>query len=123
MSFQAPEKAKMFERFFMSDGASIFTSTMFTDFCKSWGVEQRISSAYHATSNKRADLAVKHAKRLVQDSLGPGGTLDTDSMARALLAHRNTPDPPDRSKPSPGYLWQDVKGLFTRHPRQISYPP
>ena len=63
-----------------TDGASIFTSTMFTDFCKRWGVEQRISSAYHATSNKRAELAVKHAKRLVQDSLGPGGTLDTDSM-------------------------------------------
>ena len=78
---------------FSSDGATIFTSTMFKDFCKRWGVEQRISSAYHATSNKRAELAVKHAKRLVQDSLGPGGTLDTDSMARALLAHRNTPDP------------------------------
>ena len=77
---------------FSSDGASIFTSSTFKDFCSRWGIEQRISSAYHPRSNKRSELAVKHAKRLVQDSLGPGGTLNTDSMARALLSHRNTPD-------------------------------
>ena len=28
----------------------------------------------------------------MQDSLGPAGTLDTDSLCRALLAQRNTPD-------------------------------
>ena len=77
---------------FSSDGASIFTSSLFKDFCKRWGIEQRISSAYHARSNKRAEVAVKQAKRLVQDSLGPAGTLNTDSLARALLAQRNTPD-------------------------------
>ena len=75
-----------------TDGATIFTSHTFKDFCKRWGIEQRISSSYHPRSNKRAELAVKHAKRLVQDSLGPGGDLNTDSMARAILAHRNTPD-------------------------------
>ena len=37
---------------FSSDGASIFTSHMFTDFCKRWGVKQRVSSAYHPVSNK-----------------------------------------------------------------------
>ena len=75
-----------------TDGASIFTSYTFRDFCIRWAVKQRVSSAYHPRSNKRAELAVKHAKRLVQDSLGPNGSLETDSMARALLAHRNTPD-------------------------------
>ena len=75
-----------------TDGATIFTSSTFRNFCQRWGIEQRISSAYHPRSNKRAELAVKQAKRLVQDSLGPGGSLDTDRMARALLAHRNTPD-------------------------------
>ena len=77
---------------FSSDGATIFTSSLFSDFCNRWGIQQRISSAYHPRSNKRAELAVKHAKRLVQDCLGRGGSLDTDRMARALLAHRNTPD-------------------------------
>ena len=75
-----------------TDGASIFTSHTFRDFCKRWGIQQRVSSAYHPRSNKRAELAVKHAKRLIQDSLGPNGSLDTDLMARALLSHRNTPD-------------------------------
>ena len=64
---------------------------MFKDFCSRWGIEQRISSAYFPQSNKRAEVAVKHAKRMVRDSLGPGGT-DTDALARAILAHRNTPD-------------------------------
>ena len=77
---------------FSTDGASIFTSHTFRDFCARWGIEQRISSAYHPRSNKRAELAVKHAKRLILDSLSPNGSLDTDSMARALLSHRNTPD-------------------------------
>ena len=75
-----------------TDGASIFTSHQFKDFCARWGIEQRISSAYHPRSNKRAELAVKHAKRLVSDCLGPSGNLDTDAMARALLSNRNTPD-------------------------------
>ena len=75
-----------------TDGASIFTSHTFKDFCARWGIEQRISSAYHPRSNKRAELAVKHAKRLVSDCLGPNGGLNTDAMARALLSHRNTPD-------------------------------
>lgn len=78
---------------FSSDGASIFTSNTFNEFCSRWGIQQRISSAYFPRSNKRAEVAVKSAKRMIRDSLGPGGTLDTDALARALLAHRNTPDP------------------------------
>ena len=77
---------------FSTDGASIFTSSMFKDFCSRWGIEQRISSAYFPQSNKKPEVAVKHAKHMVRDSLGPGGTLDTDALARAILAHRNTPD-------------------------------
>ena len=37
-------------------------------------------------------MAVKSAKRLVMDNLGPKGSLDTDRFARALLSHRNCPD-------------------------------
>ena len=75
-----------------SDGASVFTSAQFKEFTHNWGVKQRIASAYYPRANKRAEVAVKSAKRLVQENLGPGGSLDTDAFARALLAHRNCPD-------------------------------
>ena len=75
-----------------TDGATAFTASEVQEFFRIWGVEHRVSSAYHPTSNKRAEIAVKSAKRLVRDNLGPGGALQSDKMLRALLAHRNTPD-------------------------------
>ena len=62
------------------------------DFLSRWGVQHRVSSAYYPRANKRAEVGVKSAKRLVMDNLGPGGSLDTDKFARALLVHRNCPD-------------------------------
>jgi hypothetical protein len=85
---------------FTSDGASVFTSVAVRDFFDRWGVEQRVSSAYYARANKRAEVAVKSAKRLVMDNLGPKGSLDTDKFARALLAHRNCPDEATGLSPS-----------------------
>ena len=76
-----------------SDGASTFTSHELKDFLYRWGVKHRISSAYHPTSNKRAEVAVKSAKRLIRENTGNNGSIVTDKMVRALLAHRNTPDP------------------------------
>ena len=108
---------------FSSDGASIFTSAMFKEFCTRWGIQHRVSSAYHAHSNKRAEVAVKAAKRLVRDSLGPSGTLDTDALARAILAHRNTPDPTTGLSPAQVIFGRQVRD-FTPcspgryHPRE-----
>ena len=76
-----------------SDGASIFTSTETDTFCKRWGISQRIGSSYYPQSNKRAEVAVKSCKRMLRDNLQPDGSLDGDKFARALLIHRNTPDP------------------------------
>ena len=76
-----------------TDGASVFTSTEMKDFLERWGVEHRVSSAYYPRANKRSEIAVKSAKRLIEDNLGPGGSLNTDKLARAILAHRNCPDP------------------------------
>ena len=76
-----------------SDGASVFTSAECKAFFYRWGVRHRVSSAYYPRANKRSEVAVKSAKRLVMENLGPKGQLDTDRFARALLLHRNTPDP------------------------------
>ena len=51
-----------------------------------------MSSAYHPAANKRAEITVKLAKRIVRDNLGHNGNLNSDKMIRALLSHRNTPD-------------------------------
>ena len=76
-----------------SDGARVFTSAKLKDFFDRWGVQHRVSSAYYPRANKRSEVAVKSAKRLIMENLGPKGQLDTDRFARALLLHRNTPDP------------------------------
>ena len=43
---------------------------------------------------------VKSAKRMIRDKLGPADTLNTDKLARALLQHRNCPDPNTGMSPS-----------------------
>lgn len=83
-----------------SDGASVFTSDQLRVFCQNWGIFQRISSAYHPTSNKRAEVGVKSAKRLVRDNLHTNGSLDNDRFARALLTHRNNPCPTSGLSPA-----------------------
>ena len=76
-----------------SDGASVFTSAECKSFFHRWGVRHRVSSAYYPRANKRSEVAVKSSKRMIMENLGPKGQLDTDRFARALLLHRNTPDP------------------------------
>ena len=83
-----------------SDGASVFTSTAAKDFYDRWGVRHRVSSAYYARANKRSEVGVKSAKRLVMENLGAGGSLNSDKLARAMLAHHNTPDPVSGLSPS-----------------------
>ena len=76
-----------------TDGALQFTSKEMSDFCNRWGIHQRISSAYYPRSNKRAEVGVKSAKRLIQNNIAGNGDLNTDKFSRALLIHRNAPDP------------------------------
>ena len=76
-----------------TDGASVFTSAEMTDWLSRWGIQHRLSSSYYPRANKRAEVAVKSTKRLIMDNLGPNGTLHTDKLARAILMHRNCPDP------------------------------
>ena len=76
-----------------TDGASVFTSQMMEEFCERWGIVHRVATAYHPRANKRAEVRVKSAKRLIRGNTSQTGALNTDKLARALLAHRNTPCP------------------------------
>ena len=75
-----------------SDGGPEFIADETSAFFKRWGIRHRRSSVSFPSSNGRAELAVKTAKRLIMDNVSPDGKLDNDRMVRALLTHRNTPD-------------------------------
>ena len=67
---------------FSSDDGSQFRSTAFRDFLKAWGTEHRVSSAYHAHSNLRAETAVKSGKRLLLDNTRSDGSPDMDKVRK-----------------------------------------
>ena len=56
------------------------------------GVRHRVSSAYFSASNGCAEVAVKQAKRALQNNVNKNGELNWEKLTRALLQLRNTPD-------------------------------
>ena len=50
-----------------------------------------MSSSYYPHSNGRAEVAVKSAKRMLQDNVGPNGMINSDRVACAVLQYHNTP--------------------------------
>ena len=95
-----------------TDGQRTLCSAEMEDFLARWGVRHRISSAYHPHANKHAEVAVKQVKRLVEGNLGPRGEIDTDRLARALLEHRNTPDPQTGLSPAMILYGRQLRGFL-----------
>ena len=83
-----------------TDGGPQMMSDLFQKSLKAWGVRHRLSAAYHAHANCRAEVAVKVGKRMLRDNVGHNGTLDTDKVMRALLQFRNTPMQDCRRSPA-----------------------
>jgi len=75
-----------------SDGGPEFSAAKTSDFLNIWGVTHTLSSAYFPQSNGRGEVAVRITKRLLEDHIGPDGSLDSDELVVALLQLRNTPD-------------------------------
>ena len=74
-----------------TDGGPPFNGDEFRMFLKKWGIRHRISSAHYPQSNGRAEVAVKTAKRLLQENVSRSGYLNTGEVTRALLQYHNTP--------------------------------
>ena len=74
-----------------TDGGLPFQASDVKEFLNTWKVSHITSSASYPQSNGRAELAVKTAKRILQENTGPGGSLNCDKASRALLQFRNTP--------------------------------
>ena len=74
---------------------------MFQKFLSDWGVDKhRVSSSYFPHSNMRAETAVKTVKRLIRDNTASDGTPHWDKILRAMMNHRNTPDPEWKLSPA-----------------------
>ncbi len=73
-----------------TDGAKVFTSYEMREFLDRYKVRHRVSSAMNPHSNQRDELGLKAMKRLCRENTGPGGTLNTDRLCRAMMNYRNT---------------------------------
>ena len=96
-----------------SDGGPEFTASATSDFLSRWGVFHRISSVSFPQSNGRAEVAVKKAKRTLMNNIGPAGSLDNDSLLRAMLQLRNTPDPDCNVSPAEVIFGRPIRDAFS----------
>ena len=74
-----------------SDGGLNFVSQETQLFLKNWGVEHVVSSAHYPQSNGRAELAVKSAKKILDENVSRDGSMNSEATSKALLQYRNTP--------------------------------
>ena len=106
---------------FSSDGAKVFTSQQFTKFLKDWGVkEHRVSSAYHAHGNLRAETSVKSCKRILMENTRSDGSPDIDKVTRAIMQHRNTPDTEYKLSPAQIVFGRPIKDFLPINPATFS---
>lgn len=95
-----------------SDGGPAFMAEVTQSFMKNWGIRHRLSSVAFPHSNCRAEVAVKTAKRLIRDNVGPHGSLDTDKFACALMQYRNTPLQAVNLSPAQILLGRRIRDFF-----------
>ena len=106
-----------------SDGGIEFSSTATKTFLKNWGVRHRVSSVVYPHSNCWAEVVVETVKRLLTDSTGPNGNLDTDSFQQAMLQYRNTPDKETKLSPAQCLFSRPIRDFIPIHPGRYKPHP
>ena len=101
----------------------MFTSKLVEDFCSRYGIVHRVSTAYNPRPNKRVEVGLKSAKRLVRGNLSQTGSLHTDKLARALLAHRNTPCPVTGLSPAQIVFGRVLRDFLPLQPGKFQLRP
>ena len=104
---------------FTTDAASVYVSREMESFLARYGVHHRVSSSYYPTGNKRSEVAVKSAKRMIMENLTPSGSLDSDKFARALLIHRNQTDPVSGLSPAQVIFGRQLRDHLPLQPEKF----
>ena len=99
-----------------TDGGPQFIAHRFKNFLQQWGVQHRISSVGYAQSNGRAEVGVKSCKHFIRDNAARDGTLNTNSVATAILQYRNTPLPDCNLSPAQILLHRQLRDKIPSHP-------
>ena len=99
-----------------TDGGPPFKSSEYANLLKDWDIRTRLSSAYFAQSNGRAEAAVKTAKRiLLGNTNAVTGNLDTYEATKALLTHRNTPAQGTHISPAVALFGRPIRDHLPPH--------
>ena len=103
-----------------TDGGPPFKPSDYTNPLKDWNIRPRLSSAYYAQSNGRAEAAVKTAKRILLGNINAvTGRLDTYEATKALMTHRNTPAQGTEISPAIALFGRPIRDhLPTQHLRR-----
>ena len=101
---------------FCSDEGPQFISAIFQNFLKTWSVHHRLASVEYPQSNERAELAVKTAKRIIRENVTANGSLETHTLAVALLQYRNTPIADVGLSPAQILFCRNLKDFLPAHP-------
>ena len=82
------------------------------DFFRQHNIHHRLTSVAFPHANCRAEVAVKSAKRLIQDNVQADGRLDSVRLTRALLQYRNTPDRDSGMSPAELLLGRQLRDFL-----------
>ena len=95
-----------------SDGGPQFMAGPVQDFFRQHSIHHRLTSVAFPHANCRAEVAVKSAKRLIQDNVQADGRLDSVRLTRALLQYRNTPDRASGMSPAEMLLGRQLRDFL-----------
>ena len=106
-----------------TDGGPTYVAAATQEFLANWGVSHRLASAYNPHANMRSETAVKSMKRLIAAKVGPGGNINNDAIASALLSYRNTPDRDTQRSPAQILFARQLNDSLPCNPEKLKLRP